>query len=190
LFVQLLRDFEAAGAPPSREKFRALLVAGSGESVDWPDDQAFEKSWSTVDAYNVLKAARVEMILRAIDDAIRPAKAELVRIDGKLTVEHVLPQDWVDNWPLPKGAEPQPATEERDGLVNNFGNLTLLTQALNSSVRNGPAKDKLPAIALQSTLALNTHFQGRAGWSEADVRERRALLFETAKKIWPGPGPR
>jgi hypothetical protein len=187
LFIQLLRDFENTGGAPTSSKFRALLAAGTGETVDWPDDAAFEKSWATVDAYNGLKAARVEMILRAIDEAISSGKSESVTIQGKLTVEHVLPQDWNEHWPLPPAVDAAAATEERDTLVNDFGNLTLLTQALNSSVRNGPATTKLPAIALQSKLTLNTHFQGRTSWSESDVRERRQALFQTAKKIWPAP---
>jgi hypothetical protein len=187
LFIQLLRDFESTSGAPTSLKFRALLAASTGETVDWPDDAAFEKSWSTVDAYNGLKAARVEMILRAIDEAISSGKSESVTIQGKLTVEHVLPQDWNEHWPLPATADAAAATEQRDALVNDFGNLTLLTQALNSSVRNGPATTKLPAIALQSKLTLNTYFQGRTSWSESDVGERRQALFQTAKKIWPAP---
>jgi hypothetical protein len=187
LFIQILRDLEQAPGGASAARFQQLLAAGQGENVDWPDDAAFEKGWSTVDAYNGLKSARVEMILRTIEETIRPAKAEAVSLHGKLTVEHVMPQEWRKHWEMPGGDNSEAASESRDAHVHDFGNLTLLTQALNSTVSNGPAKDKLPAIAGQSLLLLNRRFSNLSTWTEADIVKRRAELFEVARKAWPGP---
>jgi len=186
LFLQLLRDFQAKEGR-SRGTFRELLASGEGENLDWPDDATFEKSWSTIDAYALLKPSRVDMILRAIDDAMRSAKTEVIAVHGKLTVEHVLPQKWRTHWPLPTDTDAEAAADARDEVVHDFGNLTLLTQALNSAVSNGPAAQKLPAIAHQATMLLNAHFQGRTTWTDADICARGAMLFTTAKKLWPGP---
>ena len=185
LFLQILRDF--SHGEPTRAAFRRLLAAGTGENLDWPDDAAFERAWNTLDAYRELKPAKVEMILRAINDAMHTGHTEAVTIEGRLTVEHVLPQEWRVHWPLPTGIDLETAQERRDELLHDFGNLTLLTQPLNSSLSNGPASQKLPRIALDSALRLNTFFQNRTTWTENDIEERGAALFKIAKKLWPGP---
>jgi hypothetical protein len=186
LFLQVLRDFQSK-PERTRASFEAILVAGQGENLDWPDDQAFEKSWCTVDAYAVLKPVRVAMILRAIDEALRSSKTEVVAVLGDLTVEHIMPQKWKAHWPPPKTVDLETAAEAREEVIHDFGNLTLLTQALNSAVSNGAAAQKLPAIAQQATMLLNAHFQGRSTWSEADIRARGQQLFQMAKKVWPRP---
>lgn len=185
LFLQVLRDFSQG--EPTRAAFRALLAAGTGETVDWPDDVAFERAWTTLDAYRELKPAKVEMILRAINDAMHTGTTEAITIEGRLTVEHVLPQEWKDHWPLPTGIDLETAQEKREEVIHDFGNLTLLTQPLNSSVSNGPASQKLPRIALDSALRLNTYFQNRTTWTENDIEERAGVLFRIARKVWPAP---
>lgn len=185
LFLQILRDFEKG--EPTREAFRAVLASGTGVNVDWPTDADFERAWMTLDAYEDLKPARVEMILRAIDSSMTTAATESITIHGKLTVEHVLPQKWETHWPLPADVDADTAKERRDEVVHDFGNLTLLTSVLNPSVSNGPASAKLPKIAEKAALRLSAHFQGRTTWTEQDIQERGAALFLHAKKVWPRP---
>lgn len=191
LFIQLFRDFNALESP-TRLGFQNLLAAGTGENVDWPDDDAFEKAWLSIDAYSELKAGKVEMILRALEEAeevrLDPKREKKISMKDKLTIEHVIPQSWKpDDWPLPEGVDPEAATLAREEIIHDFGNLTLLTQPLNSSVSNGAAKDKLPQIALESALVLNCYFQKRTSWSEADALERGRVLFQIAKRVWPKP---
>jgi hypothetical protein len=104
-----------------------------------------------------------------------------------LTIEHVMPQSWKSHWPLPASLDADTAAEARDDVIHDFGNLTLITHALNNSVSNGPAAQKLPAIAKQGMLLLSTYFQGRTEWTEKDILARGATLFQTAKKIWSRP---
>ena len=185
LFPQLLRDFETK--PPTRAAFRELLLAGTGEAVDWPGDDAFQKAWLSVEAYQDLKPARVDMILRAINGAMTTAATEAITIHGPLTVEHVIPQEWHAHWPLPTDIPLEEGEEKREAAIHKFGNLTLLTQSLNSSVSNGPSAQKLPEIALNSALCLNSYFQNRTTWTEKEVDDRGTTLFEVAKKVWPRP---
>ncbi len=186
LFISLLQNFEKNG-DWTRAAFRALLAAGKGDGVDWPDDDAFSRAWLEIDAYRELKPARVQMILRAIEAALRTAKSEKISIESELSVEHVMPQEWKAHWPLPAGEDVEAATQRREELVQDFGNLTLLTTTLNPSVSNGPAEKKLKEITEHSTLRLNAYFQRRTTWNEDDILERGKVLLETAKKVWPGP---
>ena len=72
-------------------------------------------------------------------------------------------------------------------MIHDLGHLTLTTQALTSPISMGPAVNKLPPIAHHSTLLLNRHFQRRSSWTETDIQQRSAILFDIAKQIWPGP---
>lgn len=186
LFLQLLRDFEAGGQWTCAA-FTTFLTALKGEAVDWPTDSEFASCWTTIDAYTALKPGRVEILLRSVEEAMTSAGSEQVRIESRLTVEHILPQEWHTHWPLPAAVEQEAAMEQREEVIHDFGNLTLLTQPLNSAASNAAASQKLPLIAQQSKLALNTYFQNRTTWSEEDIRERGRKLFEMAKKVWPGP---
>lgn len=133
------------------------------------------------------------MVLSAIDRAMPSTKQESITLSGPLTVEHVLPQSWEPPaWPEP--AEPEgrsesdeTAIERRGRLLHSLGNLTLLTQELNSSVSNGPYEAKRPEIAKQSALRLNTHFQDTVVWNEEEIQKRGRLLFEHARRLWPYP---
>jgi hypothetical protein len=76
---------------------------------------------------------------------------------------------------------------ERDGAVNNLGNLTLLTHSLNSSVSNGPYSVKMPAVRSHSSLALNRELNEYDHWDEESIAERGASLFIVAKRLWSAP---
>ena len=134
------------------------------------------------------------MVLLAIDEAMRSSKQERIVIEGPLTVEHVFPQEFSsEDWRESSESEhyisnPEETAEEwRWRLIHSMGNLTLLTQQLNSSVSNGRYNVKRPEIACQSALRINTYFQNQLEWDERAIIERGEKLFEYAMKIWPFP---
>jgi len=68
-----------------------------------------------------------------------------------------------------------------------FGNLTLLTQPLNSSVSNSAFEIKKPEILKNSALALNRYFQDKDVWDEDLITTRGEMLFAHASERWPYP---
>ncbi len=75
----------------------------------------------------------------------------------------------------------------RNRLLHTFGNLTLLTQPLNSKVSNGPYTTKKPEITRQSTLLLNAYFQDHEVWDEEAILQRGRVLCDVALQAWPRP---
>src|SRR5438309_6738964 len=110
----------------------------------------------------------------------------LVDVDG-LTIEHIMPQSWQANWPLADGAD----ALARDSAVQNIRNLTLVTDRLNPSLSNAPwlggNSSKKVQLEEHSKLELNRKLLAGAGdtWTDANIAERAALLFEVAREIWP-----
>ncbi len=175
-----------------RDLVQSYLLAGTGTATEWPSDQAFLTSWLRQPSYQNLKAAKCSMVLEAIDRQMQSHLQEPLTLTRRVTVEHVLPQSWQTAWEAPPELptdDPQAenAEERRDRMLHTFGNLTLLTQALNSTVSNGPYEAKRAAIAEQSALRLNTYFQKRPTWAEAEIEERGRTLFEVAQRVWPRP---
>src|SRR5690606_9902649 len=190
-FLSMLQKLRGSTDPISRKTIQQMLLAPDGSAGEWPDDKKFAKAWLERPLYDTLKPMRCSMLLEAVDGAMQNSKQETVTIIGRLTIEHVLPQQWAPPaWPEPPvdaGNGEESAIERRARLLHSMGNLTLLTQELNSSVSNGPFTSKRPEIARQSLLRLNTYFQDVTTWDEAEIAKRGDQLLEHAKRIWPRP---
>ena len=79
------------------------------------------------------------------------------------------------------------ATRRRNALCHTLGNLTILTQALNSSVSNSAWEVKKPELRKSSLLPINQQLQDADSWNEEAIEARGEDLFERAARIWPGP---
>jgi hypothetical protein len=184
----------------SRGNVQKVLLEQQGESGVWPRNEQFEKAWLEKEFYESQSPNRVQWVLLRIEESLRKAKAEVVEIKSPLCIEHVLPQEWIANWPLPNGkngvrwferfnrGENQDvvaASTLRDRLKHTIGNLTLLTNPLNTSLSNSSYEAKRVVILNNSALALNRYFQEVQEWDEEAIRARGKVLFEIAKSIWP-----
>ena len=194
IFLSLLKKLGETD-PINRATLRAALSALQGDSVRWPNDTDFEKAWLTVPVYRDLKSQRTSLVLEALDLQLETSKQEQLHIVSNLSVEHIMPQLWSHvAWPFYDDATIIAADEDeiakREQLLHTFGNLTLLTQPLNSSVSNGAFAKKRPEITKQSKLQMNAYFQKfqpADPWNEETIKARGKSLFQTALEIWPAP---
>lgn len=200
IFLSLTRKMRKDG--PSPQALRKALSDQTGESGAWPTDEQFEGEWMTAHAYQRLNNPKMVHLLRRLSNGYLDKKHEKLSIDQGVTVEHILPQNWIEHWPLPSGAkglggsklwaeDADPAvvaaTRKRDSALQTFGNLTILTQALNSSVRNSAWTIKKPEVMKSSLLPLNQMLHGYETWDEESIGARAKELLHRAKKIWPAP---
>lgn len=185
-FVELLRALDVP-APSVAEEVRRHLLSFDVESRRWPTDAEFREAWMNGPLGSALPRARTEMLIRALETRASSAKTEPVKIDGKLTVEHLMPEKWQKHWPLPEGSQGDEQEAERNRLLQTMGNLTLLTKSLNPSVSNGPWSKKREAILEHSVLKLNNRLRDQAIWDEPAIRRRGEELFQIAMEIWPHP---
>lgn len=193
-FLSLLRRIKRAhkDGESIAQVVRSELLRPTELSVVWPSDSDFRSGWLDRAVYVRSRPDRSAMLLRALNDALRTPKSETLGASEKLTVEHLLPQEWKPNYPMPEDLplrEDESAETRRQRLINTVGNLTLLTDSLNIAISNGPFLGKAQEIAALSDLRINAEFRERElkSWDEHDVLERGARLFETAKVIWPRP---
>jgi uncharacterized protein with ParB-like and HNH nuclease domain len=186
LFIELLATLrEDATNVPGR--VRAYLLSSNAESNRWPDDKEFAASWHETPVYEVLVRDRVRMLLEALEMQRRTSKSEKVTLQEKLTIEHVMPQQWTKHWPLPSEGDDEDLVTERNRLVQTMGNLTLVTKALNPAMSNGPWSKKRHEIQKHSLLKLNSELASIENWDEQAIRARGDALLNLAIRIWPFP---
>lgn len=196
IFLALLTKLSKEGLP-NRASVRRELVSLEGDSAVWPNNEIFKKSLIYDPLYISIGPKRVCMALTALELASRTSHQEAqlspVPINNSLTIEHIMPQGFKpEEWPYPEqeSFDKQELESRRQTLLHSLGNLTLLTQPLNSTVSNGPFRVKRPEIAEQSLLILNSYLQSfsdDAAWNERTIVERGQLLANSALRVWEYP---
>ena len=189
VFLSLLHGLDGA-SKTTRIEIQRKLLGLVGDSARWPNDEEFSNCFRENPVYKTIPSARVEMVLQAIELQLDTSKQEQLSIQGRLSIEHIMPQhpsQSTRSSSIDEGEE-----DEAASCVHTFGNLTLLTQSLNSSISNGPFAAKRPEIAKQSKILLNAYFQGIGNdhvWSAESIKERGNFLANVALKVWPRPKP-
>lgn len=184
---ELVLRLEDAGPERADEAIVAHLAEQDAEATRWPNDRRLTDAFVSEPLYTRLTRGRLRLVLERLEEEIRPDKAE-IQTHGALTIEHAMPQAWHEHWPL--NAEPNEREEakyQRESAVHTIGNLTLVTQKLNTSASNGPWERKREALDDHSALFLNKDLLRYAGdeWDEAAIEERGRRLAELAAVAWP-----
>jgi hypothetical protein len=124
------------------------------------------------------------MLLEALEEARGSDLTEQVS-HSSLTVEHILPQNWTENWPVP-GNDPEAATK-REQAKHMLGNLTLVTKALNPTLSNAAWPQKRKTLNERSVLLISADARTAEHWDEDAISARTERLIEDVLRAWPGP---
>ena len=165
----------------------SYLAEQTARAGRWPDDQELRKRFVMTPLYQWLTRGRLRMVLTGIEENLRTAKVESREIPKNLHIEHIMPQAWHQNWPLPQGADDDEAIVNRDRAVHTIGNLTLVNGRLNASLSNAAWDSKRKALADHSVMFLNKRLvnDGPEVWDEQVIEKRAKWLHERAVEVWP-----
>lgn len=204
-FIEVIARLRKSGATVAALK--EIFSVGEGETRRFPADPEFDSAWNTKPFYNRLKSGQITLMLRQLEAEIRSDRAESTPIPY-MSVEHVMPQQWTDNYPLAGESVPKEmnndwfygnteeakeryerlhsSIQQRRTLIHSIGNLTAVTQALNTAMRNAGFADKKQYFR-ESVLALNRYFDQISDWNERAIEERADSLLQHAHTLWSGP---
>ena len=190
LVVDLLKEV-AADLEHADDRIVALLDRWELPTSRWPRDDEVTRCLTTRYAYGWIAQRRLVMVLDAVERRrCASAKTEsMLKPDAKLSLEHVMPQDWRDHWPPPDDRAPDggDAGLARDELLHHLGNLTLVTGSLNASLSNAAWETKRTDLAQHSLLMLNKELAQLERWDEAAIRARETSLTQEICAIWMAP---
>jgi hypothetical protein len=168
----------------------------SGPAVVWPTDDDLRSQLASNAIYGPgrVPSGRIATVLRLIENAWRSDRSEApIPDDAELQVEHILPQEWGETWPVP--GEPAETLElrqeQRQSAVDRLGNLTIVSVPMNPSLSNRPWSEKREILREHSTaLVTRRYLDGHhaAEWDEQSISDRGESLIDTIIELWPGPG--
>lgn len=191
LFVDLVKAVEKS---ITAKTVAEQLAKGLGESTKFPTDADLTPFVLEQPLYGRIAQAKVRCVLETLEEASQSKKSPVMQLTEKLTIEHVMPQAWQTNWPLPAEAQvdaiaEQKATARREVLLNSLGNLTLITGSFNSSLQNAAWSAKRPELLTYGKLNLTQYFHTNAAevWDESAIRTRSDYLLTLLVKVWPEP---
>lgn len=105
-------------------------------------------------------------------------------LDGKATLEHIMPQSPSDEWLRYLGS----TWAEEYYFLHTIGNLTLVTQKWNSAMSNAPYPKKREDLRDHGLKLNSTYFaDGPKKWNGQAILERSRFLADIIIQIWPAP---
>jgi hypothetical protein len=192
VFLGLLKAVRGGGGSdrPTGEDVVGFLAGLEGESQAWPTAGEVISYIRGLPIYTALSRSRLRMILEALEYISRTGLTEDAPLPRNLTIEHVLPQEWASNWPLPENEDPIIARTRRDTLKHTLGNLTLVTGKLNPTMSNGAWPIKRDALRDYSLLRIAADIRSAETWDEATIVERTERLGRLTVDLWKRPDDR
>ncbi|MDR2235851.1 MAG: DUF262 domain-containing HNH endonuclease family protein [Chryseobacterium sp.] len=170
----------------SKKQFLEFLE-GQADKVNFlPSDQELKDGFES--SYLINKQAAG--ILYFIESKIRNRSLQSTQLLGisKYSLEHIMPKKWENHWGRLSSQEDK---IKRNRKLLTLGNLTIITQALNSTIRDanwnvkrkGKA-DKKGLNTYSAGLETMSHYLTLDQWNEGTIEERAEFLYEKAKTIW------
>jgi hypothetical protein len=190
--VSIVRN---AAANRVGQTVREYFASQRSEVAYWPDNDEVRRELEAMPIYRKVSRARLRMVLESIEDHWRgwiPGQhsAAGMRIRRRsYAIEHLMPQSWIKYWPLTDGV----SETERDADIHRLGNLTLLTQKLNSTVSNGPwlgEGGKAAHLQEKDVILLNSRLlrdYSSKQWDEPGIDARTTQAIDTIVSVWPVP---
>ena len=171
---------------------REELRSGIRLISKWPTDDEVREYLLTRNVYGYRSQKRIVMLLRAVETSLYSSWVEPVSVPSDLSVEHVMPQQWAETWPLPSSLAPEEHAEAeaaRNAKLHLIGNLTLVTAAHNSALSNAAWPAKRTGLNQYGKLLLNSRLvdEHPEVFDEAAIDARCAFLADQIISIWPGP---
>ena len=189
MMQSLLRALDADETSAVDNVVVNFLKEQKADARIWPDDYEVRKCFRTEPVYRQLTRGRLRLVLEGIEEQMRDGSdMEGTLVRPNLTIEHVMPQAWPTNWPLPAPSEDmEDPGRHRNHVIHTIGNLTLTNFRLNARLSNAPWESKKQTLNEHSGLFLNNDLAGYEAWDEQAIAARSERLANVFAKAWPGP---
>lgn len=150
-----------------------------------PDDEALLLGFQSAKLVNLQSKG----ILYLVESGIRPSKSAVALLGfNNYSLEHMMPKKWRNNWDKCNTSE---EARQRDSLLLTLGNLAIIPQSLNASIRDGSweikkaGKGSKPGLSLCASGLSTIHDAlQKEMWNEEEIKNRAIWLYERAKNLW------
>ena len=161
------------------------LYSGKDSTTYMPSDSELEVGFNDSKIYNL----QTKGILYLIESGIRPTNSSTAILGfNNYSLEHMMPKKWRNNW---SPCASDDLEKERDSKLLTLGNLAIIPQSLNSSVRDADwstkktgKKDK-PGLKICASGLITLHDAlDKSDWNEDEIKSRAKWLCDESIKLW------
>ena len=167
------------------DSLRTRLKSGNDVTTYIPDDDELRSGFEKSKLVNLQSRG----VIYLIESRIRPENSSTALLGfNNYSLEHMMPKKWRNNW---SPCESEEDEKKRDTLLMTLGNLAIIPQALNASIRDENWKIKKAGkgnklgldICAAGLITVHNALQ-KEEWTEIDIKERSAWLCDHARTIW------
>lgn len=151
-----------------------------------PDDAELENGFKQSKLVNL----QAKGIVYLIESRIRPENSSTALLGfNNYSLEHLMPKKWRNNWEL---CENEELARTRDSMLLTMGNLAIIPQSLNASIRDaawkvkkeGKGPNKPGLIKCAAGLSTMDDVLNKEEWNEQEIANRAIALYQEARNIW------
>jgi uncharacterized protein with ParB-like and HNH nuclease domain len=170
----------------SKQDFKEFLENQADKINFLPTDKELEISFQT----GILNNKQSAGVLYFIESKIRNRKKQSTQLLGfnKYSLEHLMPKKWENHW---DNSLNEDEIKQRNKILLTLGNLTIITQSLNSTIRdsNWTTKkegkgDKKGLLQYSGGLETVSKYLLFTDWNEDAINKRANNLYEYAISVW------
>ena len=162
-------------------------LKGNGDATTYcPDDSELKIGFESSKLVNLQSKG----IIYLIESKIRPDNSSTALLGfNNYSLEHLMPKKWRNNW---GSCASEDEEKKRDSILLTLGNLAIIPQALNASIRDaawnvkkiGKGQNKPGLLLCASGLCTLHNVLQKNIWDESEIENRADWLLTQAKNIW------
>ena len=168
------------------ETLLSRLRNGADATTYVPDDEELRNGFK----YSKLVNLQAKGIVYLLESQLRPQNSATVLLGfDNYSLEHLMPKKWKNNW---EPCENEELEKKRDSQLLTLGNLAIIPQSLNASIRDAAWKtkragkgDNKPGLdrCAKGLCTLQEALE-KEEWNEREIGTRAEWMFDNARAIW------
>lgn len=168
------------------EALKERLNKGNDATTFVPSDDDLLNGFKTAKLVNL----QTRGILYLLEAGIRSAKSSTALLGfNNYSLEHMMPKKWRNHWAACSSDE---LARQRDSVLLTLGNLAIIPQSLNASIRDsswaakkaGKGVDN-PGLSICAAGLTTIHDAlQKEEWNEIEINTRAVWLYEQAHSLW------
>lgn len=170
----------------TRQDFLKYINEKSDKDLYLPQDAELKAAFNESKLTNYNAKGVLYLLESKTRDGGRNSNS-LLSIDS-YSLEHLMPKKWENNWGR---LDDQELIDNRNRKLLTLGNLTIITQSLNATIRDSSWQIKLQGdkkhgglIAYSSGIQLFSDLIRKDEWNESTIEERADSLYRKAVESW------
>lgn len=162
------------------------LHKGSDATTFVPSDDDLLNGFQTAKLVNF----QTRGILYLLEAGIRSPKSSTALLGfNNYSLEHMMPKKWRNNW---AACSSDDLARQRDAMLLTLGNLAIIPQSLNTSIRDNSWDIKKagkgvnnPGLSICAAgLTILYDALQKDVWDETEIKKRAHWLYEQARSLW------